>query len=231
MPATQPSAHRKRDARANSQPGTPLNKERVLDTAMELADEGGIESLSMRNLARKLGVGVMTLYYYVADKGEILDGIVDITVNEIDLPPANADWKEALRQIAISAHRSLQRHPWAASLMFSTGPGQGRMRYMESVLRTLREGGFSADITHRAYHALESHIIGFTLWQASLPFTAEELPALAADFLGNLTMDQYPYISEHIEQHLAPSSEDEVSTFEFGLELILSALERIRKPD
>ncbi len=202
----------------------------MLAAAIDLADEGGIEALSMRNLARRLEVGVMSLYYYVADKDEIIDGMVNRVVDEIDLPRPDREWRAEVRRSAVSAHRTLLRHPWAANLMFSAGEGPARLAYMEAVLGTLRRGGFSADIAHRAYHALDSHIIGFTLWEASIPFTSEELGDLAAAFLGNLPADRYPYLIEHIEQHLGESSDDSDRAFEFGLDLILDGLERMRTP-
>jgi AcrR family transcriptional regulator len=205
----------------------PLSRERVLRTAITLADEGGIESLTMRKLAQRLGVEAMSLYHYVAKKDDILDGIMDIVVGEIDLPAKGSDWKAAIRQIAISAHEVLSRHPWAASLMFSTGDSPARLRYMESILATFREAGFSPDLTHHAYHALDSHIIGFTLWVVSFSFDPDDLPELASNFLRELPLDKYPYLAEHIEQHMEPGPEDG-GEFAFGLDLLLDGLERLR---
>jgi AcrR family transcriptional regulator len=211
------------------EPRAPLSKERVLRAAIALADEGGIESLTMRKLAQELGVEAMSLYYHVANKDDILDGIVDAVVREIGLPSNEVDWKTAIRQSAISAHEVLSRHPWACSLMLSdTRVLFGRLRYMDSLLATLREAGFSAEMTHHAYHALDSHIMGFTLWEASFTFTAEDLPQLGATFLRELPAGEYPYLVEHVEQHLMESKPDDVSEFEFGLDLILDGLERIR---
>jgi AcrR family transcriptional regulator len=209
---------------------TGLSKEEVLSAAISLADDGGIQSLSMRNLARRLEVGVMTLYYYVKDKSEIIDGIVDMVVREIELSPGDGDWRSMICRTATSAHRALLRHPWAASLMFSAGDGPARLDYMESLLGTLRQAGFSAEITHRAYHALDSHIIGFTLWETSIPYTAEELNDLAGAFLQDLRKGQYPYIAEHIATHLGESSDDSKKAFQFGLDLILDGLEKLRPP-
>jgi AcrR family transcriptional regulator len=209
-------------------PRTPLSKERVLRAAIDLADEGGIESLSMRKLAQKLGVEAMSLYHYVAKKDDILDGIVDLVITEIPVPPKEDDWKAAIREIAISAHEVLVRHPWACSLMWTTSISPARLRYMESILGTLRESGFSPDLTHHAYHALDSHITGFTLWQVNIPFKSEEIAELGATFLRELPTDVYPYVAEHTEQHLMPPDPEEKSEFEFGLDLILDGLERLR---
>src|SRR3990172_9394989 len=143
---------------ASPEPRVPLSRERVLRAAIGLDDEGGIESLSMRKLGQRLGVEAMSLYYHAANKDDILDGIVDIVVSEIDVPSGGGDWKAAMRASAISAHEVLLRHPWAASLILS-GPTvrPARLRYMDSILGCLREAGFSAEMTDHAYHALDSH--------------------------------------------------------------------------
>ena len=211
------------------QPRLPLSRERVLRAAVELADESGIESLSMRKLGQELGVEAMSLYNHVANKDDLLNGIVELVASEIEEPPDEADWKAALRQTAISSHQVFLRHRWACSLMMRSGVSPTRMRWAESVLRTLRESGFSADLTHHAYHALESHITGFTLWVVSMPFeTKEELVDLAEGFLREIPADEFPFMVEHAEQHIAPSSPDGKTEFEFGLDLILDGLERLR---
>jgi AcrR family transcriptional regulator len=210
-----------------------LSRERILRAAIALADAGGIESLSMRKLGQELGVEAMSLYNHVANKDDIEDAIVEIVLNEIELPAAEADWKAAIRQTAVSAHEAFVRHRWACGLLMRVPRvSPPRMQWMESVLRTLREAGFSADMTHHAYHALDSHITGFTLWQVSMPFeTKAELLDLAEDFLREIPADEYPYVIEHAEQHIAPSSPDGKTEFEFGLDLILDGLERIRDTD
>jgi AcrR family transcriptional regulator len=209
----------------------PLSRDRVLRAAIDLADAGGIESLTMRRLAQELGVEAMTLYYHVANKDDILNGIADMVVGEIELPSAGAGWKEAIRKTAISAHEVLLRHPWAASLVLSSsGFSEARMRYMDSLLGSLRTAGFSAEMTDHAYHVLESHIMGFTLWVVSMNLgSREDVAALATDFLREFPRDQLPHLAEHIEQHLKPRSPDDEGDFAFGLDLILDGLERIRE--
>jgi AcrR family transcriptional regulator len=211
-------------------PRGPLNRERVLRAALALADEGGIESLSMRKLGQRLGVEAMSLYNHVANKDDIQEGIVEIVLGEIEMPADEPDWKQALRRTAISSHEAFVRHRWACSLMMRVPRvSLVRMQWMEFVLRTLREAGFSPDLTHHAYHALDSHITGFTLWQVSMPFESkEELVELAEGFLQEIPADEFPYIVEHAEQHIAPSSPDGKTEFEFGLDLILDGLERLR---
>jgi len=206
----------------------PLSRERVLRAAIKLADKGGIEALSMRKLARELGVEAMSLYNHVANKDEILDGIIEVVASEVDLPPAGADWKTAIRQSAISTRDVFLRHPWACSLSMSRqGGGSARLQRGDWMLRTLREAGLSKDLTYHAFHIVESHILGFTLQQLNFPYQEEELAGVAATFIEQLPADEYPDFVEHVMQHLEPSHGDE-GGFEFGLDLILDGLERLR---
>jgi AcrR family transcriptional regulator len=201
----------------------------VLRSAMSLADQGGIDSLTMRRLAQELGVEAMSLYYYVASKDDILNGIVDVVTNEIERPSDGADWKASLRASALSFRNALARHPWAANLMMSgTGVGLARVRYMDAVLRRLREAGFSPELTHHAYHALDSHIMGSTLWAAAYTTMAKANPDLAETFLRKLPLSEYPDFAEHAQQHIRKSGPKDKSEFEFGLDLILDGLERMR---
>jgi AcrR family transcriptional regulator len=202
----------------------------VLQAAIELADRDGIESLSMRKLGQELGVEAMSLYNHVANKDDILAGMVDLVTAEMTAPQPGGDWKSALRARAISAHEVLVRHRWAAPLVMRVAQvSPARLLWSEGLLKTCREAGFSPYLTHHAYHALESHITGFTLWQVSLPFeTNAELQVMATEFLRTSPLDDYPYTLEHIHQHLGERDPDEPSTFEFGLNLILDGLERLR---
>jgi AcrR family transcriptional regulator len=225
-------------------PGTksrlPLNRDRIFETAIGLADEGGIESLSMRKLARELGVEAMSLYNHIANKGDLIDAIVDLVVGEIELPPSPPEeWDSAIRQCAISAHEVFLRHPWACSLVTSPTSNRAartpRIDYMEWLLRRLREAGFSAELTYHAYHALDSHILGFTLWQLGHSTAAKALGAdgqrmadFAAAFLPRLRAGGYHYLAEHVQQHLAAPSGDGAREFEFALDLILDSLRRAR---
>jgi AcrR family transcriptional regulator len=215
----------------SAEPRAPLSRDRVLRAAVRLADEGGFESLTMRKLGQELGVHAMSLYNHVANKDDLRDGIVDLVMSEIEVPSAGVDWKAAIRRSSISAHEVLLRHPWACSLMMrTTGVGQARLQWMESLLGTLRQAGFSANLTHHAYHALDSHITGFTLWQVTFPFDGQqELVGMAEAFLRDLPVDQYPRVAEHVEEHLAEPDPDDPSEFEFGLDLILDGLERMRE--
>jgi AcrR family transcriptional regulator len=206
----------------------------VLHAAIGLADEGGIESLSMRKLAGALGVEAMSLYNHVANKSDLVNGIVDLVVDEFELPSAEADWETAIRTYAISAHDVLLRHPWACSLVMSPPgsptPHTARMRYIEWLLGQLRDGGFSPELAYHAYHALDSHVLGFTLWQLGHSTPREEtvdIADLAAVFLRELPAADFPHLAEHVHQHLAAGNDGQ-SEFEFGLDLILDGLKRAR---
>ena len=209
-------------------PRTPLSKERVLRAAVVLADTSGIEALSMRRLAKELGVEAMSLYNHVANKDEILAGIIDVVASEIDLPSDEADWKTAMRRNAISARDVRLRHRWASSLSMSRqSGGPAQLRHADWVLRTLKEAGFSKDLIYHAFHILESYILGFTVQQLNFPYKGEELAGMATTFLQQLPAGEFPDFTEHVLQHLEPSHGDE-GGFEFGLDLILDGLERAR---
>jgi AcrR family transcriptional regulator len=216
----------------------PLSRDRVLQTAITLVDEGGIESLSMRKLGQALGVEAMSLYNHVANKDDILDGILDLVMREIEFPSTEEDWESAIRTFAISAHDTLLRHPWACNLIISPARvSLARLRYMESLIGRLRQAGFSAGETYHAYHTIDSHILGFTLWQLGhvMPgggpriTTKEELAGFLTTYLPQLRLDDYPYLLEHAEQHLIDGSHKEEGEFEFGLRLLLDGLKRMRE--
>jgi AcrR family transcriptional regulator len=207
---------------------TPLSRERVLGAAVALADESGLDAVSMRRLARELGVEAMSLYNHVAGKDDILGGIVELVAGEIDLALDEADWKVGMRRRAISAHEVLSAHAWAGNLwMSSRSLGGARMRYAESVLRGLREGGFPPELTYHAFHVLQSYVLGVTLQEQNLRFEPGELKELAGRFLREFPADEFPELAEHVRQHMEPS-EGHGGTFEFGLELVLDGLERLR---
>ena len=208
-----------REARA------PLSRELVLRAAIDLADAGGIDSLSIRKLAQKVGLKPMSLYHYVAGKDDILHGILDLVVREFQPADPAGEWQAAIRQSAISAHAVLLRHPWACALMMSPGAvSAARLGYMESLLGRLRQAGFSAEATDHAYHALDSHIIGFTLWHTGYSTALRADPQLSAASFEELLVG-HPYLTEHARQHERKRQPGEPTDYEFGLDLILNGLE------
>jgi AcrR family transcriptional regulator len=217
----------------------PLTRGRVLEAALALADADGIETVSMRRLGQALGVEAMSLYHHVANKGELVAAMVDRVVGEFDLPDDEPRWDVAIRRCAISAHELLLEHPWACSLALLPGDtrsvGGPRIRYMEWLLRRLREAGFPAETAYSAYHTIDSHIFGFTLWQLGHATAARRLTAPGDDvaewargFIAQLR-PAYPYLAEHAEQHMAAPPDTGVREFEFGLDLILGGLEQLRR--
>jgi len=221
-----------KDTQTTPRARAPLTRERVLSAAIELADEGGIDALSMRRLGQELGVEAMSLYNHVANKNDLLDGMTDFVLGEIELPDDEPDWKGAVRRSAVSAHATLRRHRWASRLAME--PARNipvRARNMEWTLRQFREGGFSADLTYHAYHALDAHIWGFTLWESGHTFTAADLPGMAEQFLREFPRSDYPYVWEHVDQHISGFGRGQKSAFEFVLDMILDGLERARRTE
>ncbi len=204
-----------------------MSRERVLRAAIDFADANGIESLSMRKLARELGVEAMTLYYYVASKNDLLEGMTDLVAAEIELPPNDVDWREATRKRATSAHAVLVRHHWAAPQWMRVMIGPARMRYMDSALGVYRRAGLSPASTELAFHAVENHIVGYALQEVSFPLETDDLAEAARAFMEKLPADEYPHLVEHIQQHLT-HEEIESGSFEFGLEQLLDGIERLR---
>jgi AcrR family transcriptional regulator len=209
-------------------PRVPLTRERVLHAAVALADESGSESLSMRKLGEAVGVEAMSLYHHVANKEDLLDGMIDVVFGEIDLPAGGDDWKTAMRQRGVSARRVLSRHGWAIGFMESrSSPGPATLRHHDAVLGCLRDAGFSIELAAHAFSVLDSYIYGFALQERSLPFTTpEETAELAQDILADLPADAYPHLAELTAQHVLQPGYDYGNEFEFGLDLILDGLER-----
>jgi AcrR family transcriptional regulator len=215
-----------------AQPRVPLSKERVLGAAVALADEGGVDALSMRRLAQELGVVPMALYKHVANKDEMLGGMIDVVVGEIDPPLSGTDWKTAIRQRVLSARSALLRHPWASQVIESrTDPTPAVLKYMDSMVGMFRAGGFSVDLTHHAMHAMGSRLLGFS--QELFDDTADAGPELDPVMLREMA-NGYPHITEmvmaitHDDESVVGTGCDDQFEFEFALDLMLDGLERLR---
>jgi len=200
----------------------------VLRAAVLLADEDGIESLTMRRLGLRLGVEAMSLYNHVASKDDLLDGVVDLVVSEIDLPAETTDWKAAMRARAVSARVVFSRHPWASAMIDSReSSGPARLRYFDWVLGTLRRAGFTLEQAARAFSVLDSYIYGFGR-QLSMSAGHDVAPEeMAEAFLGAIPADDYPYLRELVVEHAMKAGYDESADFAFGLDLILDGLQRL----
>jgi AcrR family transcriptional regulator len=203
----------------------PLTRERVLRAAIDLADSGGIESLSMRRLGQELDVEAMALYRHVRDKADLLDGVVDLVVGEIERPTAGGDWKSALRAQAMAARAVMLHHPWARRALEDTGTtGPASLAYIESLLATLRGGGFSLDLAHHALHALGSRVFGFS----QDLFEEGDEPAPDDPIMAGALAARFPRITEMAQaashEGVLGRCDDDVE-FAFGLDLILDGLE------
>jgi len=207
-----------------------LSRERVLRAAVAHADAGGLEGLTMRQLAEILGVAPMALYRHVANKDDLIDAMVDVVFSEIGVPPGGGDWKSAMRRRAIAVRDALSRHRWAVGLMESRRrPGPANLRHHDSVIGRLRAAGFSIEMTAHAYSLLDSYIYGFALTKMNLPFeTREEVAGVAETMLEPFPANEYPNLVEFIGEHVMKPGYDYGDEFEYGLELILDGLELAR---
>jgi AcrR family transcriptional regulator len=211
----------------------------VLRAAVKIADSGGIEALTMRRLAEELGAEAMSLYYHVANKEDVLDGIADVVATEIngivgaiDAPSAGAHWKQAVRRRILAAREVLLRHPWAPAVFETrTSTSAAVLLYMDGLLKLMRDGGFSYDLIHHALHALGSRALGFAqeMFEPSGGTVDEATTAALADMA-----DKLPHLAGMVMEvaHDDPESTlgwcDDQTEFEFGLDIILDGLDRMR---
>ncbi|MFN8086357.1 MAG: TetR/AcrR family transcriptional regulator [Microbacterium sp.] len=207
-----------------------LSAARVVAEAVRIADDAGVEGLSMRRLATALGAGAMSLYHYIANKDELLDAMVDVVFAEIEPPPLDVDWKVAMRAEALSAREALARHPWAISLMESrTTPGPANLRHREAVTACLRRAGFSVVMATHANWLLNGHVYGYAMQEANVPFdSADALADMTEEvYLPQLPPEQFPYLNESATELLAIGY-DPTQEFLYGIDLLLDALDARR---
>ena len=219
-------------ANRGDEPRDTLKRERVLRAAMELADERGIESLTMRELGRRLGVEAASLYNHVKGKDDLLDGLVDLAAGEIDVPSDAVDWKDAMRRRAASAREVFSRHPWASSLMDSREHnGPANLSYADRVLGTLLGAGFSPREAANAFLVLDAYVYGFQRQQSSLALPeGVDTFAVAEEIRTTIPPDAYPSLMR-IAGEFATNPHDEAAVFDFGLGLILGGLQRQLESD
>ncbi|GAA3322758.1 TetR/AcrR family transcriptional regulator [Paeniglutamicibacter sulfureus] len=217
-----------KEIREKSTARTPLNRERVLTCAVSIADRDGMGALTMRSLATALEVKPMSLYYYVANKGEILDALVDMVYAEIDVPTVGGEWSNEMRRRAGSVREALGRHPWAIGLLESrTAPGPATLRHHDATLGVLRAAGFSVKSAAHAYALLDSYTYGFAMQEAALPFTGPDTAASVTDPIVQMfASGEYPHLMEIATEHVLQPGYDFGDEFGIGLELILESLSR-----
>jgi AcrR family transcriptional regulator len=215
---------------SRAEPRNRLSRERVLRAAIANADAGGLEALTMRQLAEVLEVAPMALYRHVANKDDLVDAMVDVVFSEVGLPLAGADWKAAMRQRAIRVRDALARHRWAIGLMESRRtPGPANLRHHDAVIGRLRAAGFSIEMAAHAYSLLDSYIYGFALTKMNLPFaTSEEVAEVAQGLLEPFPRNEYPNLVEILTEHVMKPGYDYGDEFEYGVDVILDGLERAR---
>ena len=213
---------------------TPLSRERVLETAVALADRHGIEWLSMRKLADELRVAAMSLYYHVPNKEELLEAMIEVVFGEIEPPSPDVDWKTAMRRRAVSTREALNRHRWAVGQMEGrTTHGPANLRLHDAVLGCLRGAGFSLEMTVHAYSVQDAYIYGFALQETDMtPETSEDFAEVAERQMDTYkdVLADYPHLVEVVGGHVAKAGYDYATEFLFGLELILEGLDRLREP-
>lgn len=204
----------------------PLNLERTLQVALVVADDDGLEAVTMRRLARELGVEAASLYHHVNGKNQIFDGLVEVVAAEIERPTPSTDWRAAISQRANHTRAGLRRHPWAVSLMASrTSPGPATLGLLETGIRCFREGGFSALQAAHAISVVDSYVRGFVLQEVNLPFRDEpELAAMTGDVMETFPASEFPYLFEMTLEHVLKPGYDYGREFDSGLKVVLDGV-------
>jgi AcrR family transcriptional regulator len=220
--ATEPAAKPERRKR--------LTRERVLEAAVAHADAGGLEALTMRQLAEMLEVAPMALYRHVANKDDLIDAMVDVVFGEAGVPAGGGDWQAAMRRRSIGVRDALARHPWAVGLMESRRrPGPANLRHHDAVIGRLRAAGFDVAMAAHAYSLLDSYVYGFALTKRNLPFeTSEKFGEVAESMLQSYPATEYPNLVELLSEHIMKPGYDYADEFEYGLDVILDGLEQAR---
>ncbi|WP_342377420.1 TetR/AcrR family transcriptional regulator [Myxococcus stipitatus] len=231
----------KRNAGGRAAKRLPVTRERIFAAARTLADRSGIEAVTMRAVASRLDVEAMSLYKHVRDKDDLLDGLIELVMQELEPPPVSADWRSGLRLRARGMRTVLLRHRWASMLIESrTTPTPARLRHHEASLRLLREAGFSVELAYNAILSLDSYIYGFVAQEVWWPFEPEERPELGASLAPHISPAEYPHLIEMISFVMGRAAKKEgrasstaagyQADFDFGLELLIDGLARAASP-
>ncbi|HEX6580888.1 MAG TPA: TetR/AcrR family transcriptional regulator [Actinomycetota bacterium] len=208
----------------------PLSKERIVQAAVALADAGGFDSLSMRSLAQDLSTAPMSLYRHFANKEGLLDGMIDVVFGQMYSPAIRGAWKTELRRRGMAAREALRRHPWAVGLMETRmNPGPASAEHHNAVMGCLREGGFPFRDAVHAYNVLDAYMYGFALQEKTIPFVTAEQSAQMAEITVGERGSEYPYLAEVVHEFATSGGYDYAEEFEFGLDLVLDGLERLKR--
>lgn len=210
-------------------PRKPLTRDRVLGAALALADAEGLAKLSMRRLADRLGVEAMSLYHHVAGKDDLLAGLTDRVIGEIDWTDDPQDWRGSMRARGFAAHRVLMRHGWAPLLIVSgMNVGPNMLRYIDRTLGCLLGAGFDLPTADHAWNTMDACILGFTLQRLHFPLEPQAYAGAAAEFLPMLPPETHPHM-HRLTALVASGGHDGVQDLGFGLDLLLDGLERLRQ--
>jgi AcrR family transcriptional regulator len=215
-------------AKPKSNGRIPVTRERAVISAVALADADGLPALTMRKLAEALGVEAMSLYHHVANKEDLLDGMIDLVFGEIDLPRAGSDWKAEIRRRSESVRAVLLRHPWAVGVMESrVSPGPSILRHHDAVLGCLRGCGFSVPMAAHAYSLIDSYVYGFVLQEVNLPFNdGDQIQDMLDEIMPMLSVEEYPHLVELTVEHVMKPGYRFGNEFAYGITLVLDGLER-----
>ena len=213
--------------RKKAAPRPPLTRERAMTAAIAIADAEGLSGLTMRRLAQALGVEAMSLYHHVANKDDILDGMVDLVFTEIELPSPGSEWRPAMHQRATSARAAMMRHPWAITIMESrSSPGPATLRHHDAVLGSCRRAGFSVEMAAHAFSLIDSYIYGFVVQEVNLPFDdTSDLNEVVGSMMLPFSADDYPHLVELTTEYILKPGYRYGNEFAYGLALILDSLE------
>ncbi len=211
----------------------PVNRDLAVERAVAVADGEGIEAVTMRRLARELGVEAASLYHHVSGKDEILDGLVDRVSAEIELPPRTEGWRNPVSQRAHNTRAVLRRHPWAVALMASrAAPGPATLRLLEAGIRYFREGGFSVQEAAHAISTVDSYVHGFVLQEVNLPFRDEsQLAAMTGAIMDQFPRADFPYLFELTTEHVLQPGYNYGNEFDVGLEAVLDGVDALLRRD
>jgi AcrR family transcriptional regulator len=209
----------------------PLSRERIIAGAVAVADAGGLNAVSMRNVGKQLGVEAMSLYHHIAGKDQLLDELADWIFAQIDPPPADQPWRPAMANRATSTRKVLFDHPWSLGLIESRrNAGPAVLRHHDAALGCLRRNGFSIALAAHALSAIDAYVYGFVLTELNLPFQPSED---VGDFVATIDLpaDTYPYLTEMIDELVVGKNYSYSNEFDYGLDLILDELhQRLGQP-
>jgi hypothetical protein len=205
-----------------------LTRTTIVVVAVKIADKDGINLVSMRKVANKLGVEAMSLYHHFANKDDLIAGMIEHVAPRIDPPNQNTSWQDAMRKRAHTTKHILENHPWA-TLLFMSGINDGprMLKYADSTIGYLMQAGFSSAQADYAWNIVDSYIYGFDMKRQNFPFKPSEYKKVAAEYLPYISQTELPHMYA-MSESIIDGSHDGIQDFDFGLDIILEGLESKR---